>query len=810
MRPVLRHAFAAAARRRAQTGVIATVALLAAGTATVALNLMLEANAPFERAFDSVRGAHLAVTYDGAKVTADELAATARLSTVTAAAGPYDELVVDVTDPTGAIKPVRLVARSDPGGKVDALTLDSGRWAQHEGEVVLSRDVAFPGDLGHSYPLSDLQGTPALTVVGIAQSVTNSADGWTLRPTLAIIRPPGGNPERQMLYRFRSASSDSQVAAGLAQIQSTLPARAVLGSSSWLLSRTNADTTIATMVPFLLAFAAFGLLVSGLITAGAVSGAVIAEFRSIGLLKAVGFAPVQVGAAMLLRTVGAAIVGGLVGVVLGSLLTEPILAGAARSFNVPDVLARSPGIALIVVVELAVLVAGAAAGPAVRAARLSVAGAAAGPAVRAARLSVAGALAAGTHGGRDARVGSALAKVPLPRMAVIGAAGALGRPGRTLITLVAIAAGAATVAFSSGLYRSLSEVAAGVTRAGAVQVLVDRADQPPEIPPDVAAGKQITVPPGGFHVISDAATAALIQRQAGTDRFVAARSDSVVVPGVAQPIDLVSYRGDATWTGYPMIAGRWYSAPGEAVAPTPLLQAAGAHIGDSLVMTLRGGTVPVRIVGEILDIDNNGLALVTDWSTAAASIPGLQATAYEVHLKPGTDPLRYATALQHAAGADIAGTFDARPARTHGVDTAFRALIGLILALGLILVVVAGIGVFNTTLLDVRERARQIAILKAAGMSPGQVVGLTLTGIAVIGAVAGLAGLPAGIALHHVILQRMAAIAGSDVPPLFFAVFTPGLMAAAILAGVLVALAGAVLPAIWAAATPVASVLRSE
>jgi putative ABC transport system permease protein len=170
--------------------------------------------------------------------------------------------------------------------------------------------------------------------------------------------------------------------------------------------------------------------------------------------------------------------------------------------------------------------------------------------------------------------------------------------------------------------------------------------------------------------------------------------------------------------------------------------------------------VRVRIVGVILDIDNNGLVLVTDWSIAAASIPGLEATAYEVLLKPGTDPLRYATALQHDAGADIVCTFDARPARTHRVDTAFRALIGLILALGLILVVVAGIGVFNTTLLDVRERACQIAILKAAGMSPGQVVGLTLRGIAVIGALAGLAGLLAGIALHHVILQRMAAIAG--------------------------------------------------
>jgi hypothetical protein len=90
-------------------------------------------------------------------------------------------------------------------------------------------------------------------------------------------------------------------------------------------------------------------------------------------------------------------------------------------------------------------------------------------------------------------------------------------------------------------------------------------------------------------VAAGAAIAGLIQGQACTDRFVATGSDSVVVPGVAQLVDLVSYRGDAIWTGYPMIAGRWYSAPGEAVAPTALLQAAGAHVGDSLVMPSAAG-----------------------------------------------------------------------------------------------------------------------------------------------------------------------------------------------------------------------------
>ena len=52
-------------RRRLQAFVVTTVLLLATGAATVALDVLLEAQAPFDQAFAAANGAHLVVDYDG-------------------------------------------------------------------------------------------------------------------------------------------------------------------------------------------------------------------------------------------------------------------------------------------------------------------------------------------------------------------------------------------------------------------------------------------------------------------------------------------------------------------------------------------------------------------------------------------------------------------------------------------------------------------------------------------------------------------------------------------------------------------------
>jgi len=119
--------------------------------------------------------------------------------------------------------------------------------------------------------------------------------------------------------------------------------------------------------------------------------------------------------------------------------------------------------------------------------------------------------------------------------------------------------------------------------------------------------------------------------------------------------------------------------------------------------------------------------------------------------------------------------------------------------------------VFNTVVLNIREKARDFAILKAVGMTPRQVVTMVLASVSVLGLLGAFVGIPSGIALHRYILTVMGQIATSTgVPDLFFHVFSPTLLAVLALAGLVIAMLGATLPAQWAARSRITEVLQAE
>ena len=72
-----------------------------------------------------------------------------------------------------------LVGRASPGGPVDDLTLTTGRWARQPGEIVLERDRIGPAlMLGTQVTVTGVPGSPRLTVVGFATSITTTAQAW--------------------------------------------------------------------------------------------------------------------------------------------------------------------------------------------------------------------------------------------------------------------------------------------------------------------------------------------------------------------------------------------------------------------------------------------------------------------------------------------------------------------------------------------------------------------------------------------------------------------------------------------------------
>jgi putative ABC transport system permease protein len=136
---------------------------------------------------------------------------------------------------------------------------------------------------------------------------------------------------------------------------------------------------------------------------------------------------------------------------------------------------------------------------------------------------------------------------------------------------------------------------------------------------------------------------------------------------------------------------------------------------------------------------------------------------------------------------------------------------GLVAALAVFLGAIAGTGVFNALLLTTRERVRDIAILKALGMSPGQVSAMVTTSAGVLGAVGVALGIPAGIVLYGYLIDAMARVAGFTLTGnALQGPINPLQLAAVAVAGLLVAMVGSILPARWAARTSVANVLNFE
>ncbi|MFE6520268.1 FtsX-like permease family protein [Streptomyces sp. NPDC057794] len=167
-------------------------------------------------------------------------------------------------------------------------------------------------------------------------------------------------------------------------------------------------------------------------------------------------------------------------------------------------------------------------------------------------------------------------------------------------------------------------------------------------------------------------------------------------------------------------------------------------LGDGTPRTLRIAAVMTTGTGD------NGVYVTP------RNAPGATADRVDVALTAGADPRAVAGALRAAAGDGRVLTREAwLRATAPGTDRTTR--LGLLLVLGIALLY-TGISVANTTAMDRSGRVRDLAVLRLAGATPGQVLRLTgaealtvvsagaLLGLLVTGV--NLAGLWAALALQ--------------------------------------------------------------
>jgi putative ABC transport system permease protein len=103
-----------------------------------------------------------------------------------------------------------------------------------------------------------------------------------------------------------------------------------------------------------------------------------------------------------------------------------------------------------------------------------------------------------------------------------------------------------------------------------------------------------------------------------------------------------------------------------------------------------------------------------------------------------------------------------------------------------------------------------LGVFKAVGMTPRQSIAMVVCSVLAVGLAAGVVAVPIGVLVHQGVVPVMAHAANSGIPESLISVYTfPELILLA-LAGLVIAIAGALGPASWAARTRTASALRTE
>ncbi|MFC4120485.1 ABC transporter permease [Nonomuraea zeae] len=207
---------------------------------------------------------------------------------------------------------------------------------------------------------------------------------------------------------------------------------------------------------------------------------------------------------------------------------------------------------------------------------------------------------------------------------------------------------------------------------------------------------------------------------------------------------------------FALSAGRPPQAADEVVLESRLAREAGVQVGGTVTLTV--GTTPAvfRVSGlaDGGDLTRQAALFVTDERARQLSGQPDHVDAIGVLAGPETDPAELAGAIERAVRGVVTYTGDQRgDAEILDVGRTRSFVIELALSFGATMVMVVVIVVAGTLALSVQQRRRELALLRAIGATPKQVlamIGAEATLVSVAGAVLGaIPGVGLGFVFHR-------------------------------------------------------------
>ncbi|GGQ60468.1 ABC transporter permease [Streptomyces asoensis] len=266
---------------------------------------------------------------------------------------------------------------------------------------------------------------------------------------------------------------------------------------------------------------------------------------------------------------------------------------------------------------------------------------------------------------------------------------------------------------------------------------------------------------------------------------------------------------------YPFASGRAPHGADEVAVDAKTAERAGYAVGDTVRISVDGPVLTPRITGVFTTDDGNvaaGGSLALFDTATAQKLFGKPGTYDEIDVRAaaGTSQGALKSALDSALPKDLVETTTGRQLADDQAEAISASMSGMKQGL----LVFAGIALFvgtfiiaNTFTMLVAQRTKELALMRAVGASRRQVTRSVLIEAFVVGTVAGVTGLIAGIGIGAG-LRALLGKLGATVPdgPL---VVSGGTVAAALVVGVVITMLAAWLPGRRAAKIPPVAAMSS-
>ncbi len=440
---LLRLAFAGIRSRLLASALTIAIAGAAAATIVLALEVRSSGRDPWQQTFDAANGAHVLASVPSQA----DARALAELPGVTQRGAPVP-LATTTVGPSGSTERVELAGLSGRTA-VNRPVLTAGS-PLREGGIVLERSLAkaLGIEVGATLAVTGSRGPIALSVLGTA--VVPSQPRYPRRnPGLAWVTPATlerVEPDRNR-WRWTEAlrlANPSAAAAFTKRAAAGFPAT-TLYFETWQDQRdfalddaqpTQLIATTFTVLLLIVAFVVVGILVGARASA---------QHREIGLLKAAGFTPRQVGAVFALESAALGFIAAALGFTLGVLLAPRLAAPSAETLLGSPTIAANPWHILVAsCLVIPVLLAGT-----LTSTR------------RSTRYTVLEAIRAGSSSPPNSRFARAVTRSFLPLTIGLGLKDLLARGRRALLLSAAIAVTGAVVVVALSLEATLDAQPAG-------------------------------------------------------------------------------------------------------------------------------------------------------------------------------------------------------------------------------------------------------------------------------------------------------------------------------------------------------------